>query len=195
MADRSPIDLEEARKEAIATQDIPLGQTRITVMDVKEWEDINNDPHEKDEALCAYEEKLAQLQKLCPELKSAAKSEGDLTTLWALACLARLVQADGDWKYEISLVADTLRQRLVSGHVGDNAASRGWLIHMNPPLYQKILRLYINPKQAKHLKEALIRNNFQKSPKGYHYAYETPHRVQFYNDTVREYNLSTDEDS
>ena len=163
-------------------------------MDAKDWEVLDRHPHEKDEALCAYEEKLAQLQKLCPALKAAAKSGEDITTLWALACMARLVQADGDWKYEISLVADTLRQRLVSGHVGDSKACRNWLIHMNPPLYQRLLKLYLNPVQAKHLKDALILHNFQKSSKGYYYAYETPHRAQFYNDTVREYSLSTDED-
>tara|TARA_R110000824_G_scaffold198555_2_gene382578 strand:+ start:169 stop:717 length:549 start_codon:yes stop_codon:yes gene_type:complete len=161
-------------------------------MNVKDWEPVNNNPHERDEALCAYEEKLAQLQKLCPEMKVAAKSGGDLTTLWALACLARLVQAKGDWKYEISLVADVLRQRLVSGYVGESKAVRDWLIHSNPPLYQKLLKLYLNPKQAKHLKKALIRNNFQRSPKGYYYAYETPHRARFYSETVHEYNLPTD---
>ena len=75
-------------------------------MDPKEWEVVGDGKHEKDEALCMYEEKLAQLQKLCPELKDAAKKDGDITTLWALACLARLVQADDDYKYEISLVAD-----------------------------------------------------------------------------------------
>ena len=161
-------------------------------MNVKDWEPVNNNQHERDEALCAYEEKLAQLQKLCPEMKVAAKSGGDLTTLWALACLARLVQAKGDWKYEISLVADALRQRLVSGYVGESKAVRDWLIHSNPPLYQKLLKLYLNPKQAKHLKKALIRNNFQRSSKGYYYAYETPHRARFYSETVHEYNLPTD---
>ena len=101
-------------------------------MNVKDWEPVGDGAHEKDEALCAYEEKLAQLQKLCPEMKVAAKSGGDLTTLWALACL------------------------------------------------------------AKHLKKALIRNNFQRSSKGYYYAYETPHRARFYSETGHEYNLPTD---
>lgn len=163
-------------------------------MDPKEWEVVGDGKYEKDEALCVYEEKLAQLQKLCPELREAAKKDGDITTLWALACLARLVQADDDYKYEISLVADTLRQRLVSGHVGDSKAVRDWLVHMNPPIYQRLLKLYLNPMQAKHLKDSLVRYNFQKSGNGYYYAYETPHRLRFYEDTVKEYQLSTDED-
>jgi len=163
-------------------------------MDAKDWEVVGSGEHERDDALCAYEEKLAQLQKLCPEMKEAAKSGEDITTLWALACLARLVQAEGDWKYEISLVADTLRQRLASGYVGDSRAGKEWLVHMNPPLYQRLLKLYLNPKQAKHLKKALIQYNFQKSTKGYYYAYETPHRARFYKETVQEYSLSTEEE-
>ena len=162
------------------------------VLDASEWEPVGKE-HVPDPSQLKIEMGLASLHALVPELTQAAKKEGqDTTTHFALACMARLITSEHamDLGYQIALVSDVLRQRLVSGYVGDAKSAKQFLNHLHPPTFLRKVRLYINDKQAKALKDKLVEHQLTyNQDKAFWGAWSTPTRVEFVKSVVKEYDL------
>tara|TARA_R100000808_G_C2143355_1_gene151134 strand:- start:962 stop:1483 length:522 start_codon:yes stop_codon:yes gene_type:complete len=162
------------------------------ILDASEWEPVESE-YKPDPSQIKIEVSLASLHALVPELTKAANRDGqDTTTLFALACMARLIASEHamDLGYQIALVSDVLRQRLVSGYVGDAKSAKEFLNHLHPPEFLRKVRLFLTDKQAKALSSKLVEHQLiHDQTSGYWWAWSTPTRVQFAEEVRREYDL------
>tara|TARA_R110002020_G_scaffold389273_1_gene599965 strand:+ start:701 stop:1225 length:525 start_codon:yes stop_codon:yes gene_type:complete len=166
-------------------------------LDPSEWEDLDRPDYEEDPSQKRREEVLASLYKTVPELAKAVKEDsGDTTTLWALACLARLAASDHamEFGYQIALVSDVLRQRLMSGVIGDATSTKEYANHIHPPSFLRKVQLYLNADQAKKLKAKLAEHQIMyDSKKDRYWGWSTPTRVQFIESVIKEYSINQPE--
>lgn len=168
-----------------------------TELDPAEWEDLDRPEYNPDPSEIEREEVIASLYKTVPELTQAVKEEsGDTTTLWALACMARLVASRHamDLGYQIALVSDVLRQRLIAGVIGDSTATKEYTNHLHPPSFLRKIQLYLTAEQAKVLKDKLKEHQIMYDNKNDRYwGWSTPSRVEFVESVIREYDIKQPE--
>lgn len=165
-------------------------------LDPAEWEDLDRPEYKSDPSEIKREEALASLYKTVPELAQAVKEGGDTTTLWALACMARLVSSRHamDLGYQIALVSDVLRQRLMSGVVGDSTATKEYINHLHPPSFLRKVQLYLTAGQAKKLAKKLKEHQIMYDNKNDRYwGWSTPTRLEFVESVVKEYDINQPE--
>ena len=162
------------------------------ILDASQWEAVESE-YKPDLSQAEIEKVLASLSKLVPELTKAANDTGqDTTTLFALACMARLVASEHamDLRYQISLVSDVLRQRIVSGYIGDSKSKREYINHLHPPDFLRKVRLYLSDNQTKALIKKLTEHQFTHNQfNGFWWAWSTPTRKQFAESVHKEYEL------
>ena len=127
----------------------------FTHEDAESWGDIPiENPFQVPQAQASQqqrEETLATLFTQCPEITELTRSAKgqDVSALVAMIAIARLSAADPvEFRWEINLCADVLRQRVQSGMLGDTKA------------FNDITRLMSEKLDASQVKDQILSEGF-----------------------------------
>ena len=153
-------------------------------VDRREWEWVKPDSKTeendlsptqilKTQYICAMNGATDELRHMIAEAK-----DGDLTVLWALNVLNKLIVDPDRWAYEIRILTDVVRQRCVSGFLGDKTASREVMLTEHPPEFRYVIYVSFPDQPGKKMEKALVDHGFAWEG-GEHrwWAWDSPERI------------------
>ena len=133
---------------------------------------------------------IAALIQLCPEIKDLKKDKSvDMTAAMTLIAMSRLAAADPiEYRSEITLCAEVLRQRIESGMLGDLAAKHNREKELEPVVATYLRLEFGETPPPKKLRKYLMEHGFRRlmDETGVWKCISTPERKRVF-DEVRSY--------